>query len=350
MNVKELIRAVKVSYKIKRPLLALSSPGVGKSSAVYQAASSLSKDYDSQFSVIEVRASTSNPAELSDIKAVIDGKVVDLQQDWVPTKEKVDRGECSSRGMIFLDEIADGTATVQSALQQLLLDRRLGGARLAEGWGTVAASNRAGDKAAAGRLSTALVNRCMTVTIDPDTEVFIQWGLSFGIVSDIIAFCRWRPSPWNFDPSAKNQNPAFCSPRSMHILSDLLKEDPNPHPELITGIIGDGVGSEFAGFLRIKDEDELPDLNAILRDPQQSMVPKKMDVAIATLYAVMARINDNNMVNALKYFSMNEIELAMAAFKDLYNQRPEMAVNRVVIDWMSRPENTRMLTFGFGEK
>lgn len=348
MNVKELINAIKLSYKIKRPLLALSSPGIGKSSAVYQAASSLAKDYGTQFSVIEVRAATSNPAELADIKAVINGKVVDLQQDWVPTCQKVGRHDCSRRGIIFLDEIADGTSTVQSALQQLLLDRRLGGAKLDEGWGTVAASNRAGDKAAAGRLSTALVNRCMTVTVDPDTEAFIQWGLSYGIVSDIIAFCRWRSSPWNFDPAAKNQNPAFCSPRSMHILSDLLKEDPNPHPELITGIIGDGVGSEFAGFLRIKDE--LSDINAILRDPQQSMVPKKMDVAIATLYAVMARINDDNMANALKYFSMNEIELAMAAFKDLYTQRPEMAVNRVVIDWMSQPENTRMLTFGFGEK
>lgn len=345
MNIEQAIKQIQVCYKINRPFLMLSSPGVGKSSSVYQAASQMSELYRTVFGVIEVRAATSNPAELADLKAVIDGKVVDLAQDWVPTKEKVERGECPERGLIFLDEIADGTATTQSALQQLLLDRRLGSARLAPGWGTVAASNRAGDKAAAGRLSTALVNRCITVTVEPDTDVFCRYAMANDFAYEVPAFCRWRPSPWDFNPAAKNLNPAFCSPRSMHILSDLLKEDPNPDPEMINGIIGDGVGSEFFGFLKLKDE--LPSIQQILSDPESVKVPKSTDVAIATIYALMARMDDKNSGNALRWFGRNKIEIATMAFKDVITTNRNLGQHPVVIEWMTQPENYKALTFDF---
>jgi hypothetical protein len=345
MNIEKALETIKLSYKIKRPLLMLSSPGIGKSSSVYQAASQMSEEYGETFSVIEVRAATSNAAELADIKAVIDGKVVDLAQYWVPTKEKVAAGLCAKRGLVFLDEISDGTTTVQSALQQLLLDRRLGSARLADGWGTVAASNRQSDKSAAGRLSTALINRCMTVTVEPDTDSFVKWGLKYGIHPDVIAFCRWKRTPWNFDPTSKNANPAFCSPRSMHILSDILHEIPDPDFELITGTVGDGVGSEMSGFLKLKAE--LPNLDEIIRDPHGAKVPKRMDIAVAVLYALIGRITDKTVGNILTFLARNPIEIAMAAFMDVCTQKPELVHNKVVQEWMCDKRNTEIISMGY---
>jgi len=347
MNIDGALKGIKMSYKIQRPILMLSSPGVGKSSSVYQAASQLSGEYGETFSVIEVRASTSNPGELGDIKFVVDGEVKDAAQGWIPTDEKVANGECSARGIIFLDEISDGTLSVQSALQQLLLDRRLGSARLAKGWGTVAASNRGSDKAAAGRLSTALANRCIVVTVEPDTDCFVKWGFEYDIHIDVIAFCRWKRSPWQFDPSSKSANPAFCSPRSMHILSDILKSDPAPDFEFITGTIGDGVGAEFSGFLRLKAE--LPNLDQIIKDPDSVSVPRSMDVAIATIYALMGRITDKSLVNIVRYFGKNVTELATMAFKDLCITHPEVISSQDLQEWMSRPENYNLLSYGFSK-
>ena len=57
MNIEKALETIKLSYKIKRPLLMLSSPGIGKSSSVYQAASQMSEEYGETFSVIEVRTS-----------------------------------------------------------------------------------------------------------------------------------------------------------------------------------------------------------------------------------------------------------------------------------------------------
>lgn len=345
MNIEKLIDTVKLSYKIKHPVLALSSPGTGKSSSVYQAASQLAEQHGETFGVIEVRAATSNAGELGDIKYVVNGEIREAAQGWIPTNEKVANGECLSRGLVFCDEISDSTATVQSALQQLLLDRRLGSARLADGWGTVAASNRQSDKAAAGRLSTALINRCMTVTVEPDTDSFVKWGYKYGIHPDVIAFCRWKRSPWNFDPTNKNANPAFCSPRSMHTLSDILHEVPDPDFELITGTVGDGVGSEMSGFLKLKAE--LPNLDDIIRDPHGAKVPTRMDIAVAVLYALIGRITDKTVGNILTFLARNPIEIAMAAFMDVCTQKPELVHNKVVQEWMTRSENVRIISMGY---
>lgn len=345
MNIEKLIDTVKLSYKIKRPVLALSSPGIGKSSSVYQAASQMSAEYRETFGVIEIRASTTNPGELGDIKYVVNGEVNDAPQSWIPTNEKVTKGECLSRGLCFLDEVCDSTLAVQSALQQLLLDRRLGSARLADGWGTVAASNRQSDKSAAGRLSTALINRCMTVTVEPDTDSFVKWGLKYGIHPDVIAFCRWKRTPWNFDPTSKNANPAFCSPRSMHILSDILHEIPDPDFELITGTVGDGVGSEMSGFLKLKAE--RPNLDEIIRDPHGAKVPKRMDIAVAVLYALIGRITDKTVGNILTFLTRNPIEIAMAAFMDVCTQKPELVHNKVVQEWMTDSRNVKIISMGY---
>lgn len=346
MNVEQLINTVLIGYKSRRPVLALSSPGIGKSSAVYQAASRLSEEYGESFGVICIRAATSNPAELADIKYVVDGVVRDAVQDWVPTQAKVEVGLVPKRGLIFLDEMADNTAMVQSALQALLLDRRLGSAVLADGWGTVGASNRQTDKAAAGRLSTAVINRCLAVTVEPDTDVFLSFAMKNNLHFAVQAYCRWKPNCWNFDPQAKRANPAFCSPRSMHILSDFLYVDERPMDEVVTGIIGDETGTEVCGFLEILSE--LPDLNAIINDPVKHPIPKRLDVAIAAIYALIDRARRNNSLlpAVLSYVSRldQSVELATAAIKDLLRVDTKVAIHPAVQRWISDPKNVRILS------
>lgn len=342
MNVNELINVVKLGYKVQRPVLAMSSPGLGKSSAMYQAASQLSAEYGSTFGMVEIRAASSNPSDLADVKYVVDGVVHDAPQAWFPTEEKIDSGRCQECGIIFLDEIADGTPAVQSVLQRLLLDRKLGSLTLAPSWGTVAASNRQADKAAAGRISTALINRCITVTVEADTSAFVQWGLTHDIAPEILAYVRWRPSCWNFDPKMRNANPAFCSPRSMHILSDVLKAMPNASLEIIAGIVGDGVGAEFYGFRDIVNE--LPDLDKIIKNPDKVAAPKKVDVAIATIYALMSRINEDNADNILKFYARLDPEIAITGVRDLLvNHRDLVTQQPAFRTWASSKTITTLL-------
>ena len=346
MNIKQLKKLIKTSYAIKRPVLALSQPGIGKSSAVYQCAGELSKEYDSTFGVYEIRASTTNPAEVADIKYVEKGVVKDAPQDWFPTDEKVKQGKCPERGFIYLDEIADSTPTIQSALQRLLLDRKLGSLQLAKGWHTTASSNRQTDKAAAGRISTAAVNRCITVGVEVDTDAWVDWALSNAVHASVVAYSRWRSGCWDFDPSRKTANPAFCSPRSAHILSDYIKYESQPDFDVINGIVGDGVGSEFFGFLRIVND--LPDLKQVLKQPDKHPIPKEMDVAIATMYALIAMADEKNVGQIVKYVVRNEMELTVMALKDLLapSRFPGIVMSPELTKWGMTPRHIALLSGG----
>lgn len=291
----------------------------GKSAAVHQFVESLSTD-DAPAGLIEIRGASLSPIEMADISYVDGGKVKSAPQDYLPTNEKVKAGECPRVGVIFLDEMGDAMLSVQSSLQRLLLDRKLGSVTLADGWHCMAATNRAKDKAAAGRISTALLNRCMTATLEPDADATFVWGQKNDMDYRVLAFMRFRPDcVADFDPSRRTDNLAFCSPRSLEITSDALAHmgslDTAFQSEIINGILGDGVGSEFSGFMRIMND--LPNLDDILKDPENYKIPDKVDVSYATIGALTNRASKNNLSDIMKYFIRFGTELAVVAVKDL---------------------------------
>ncbi len=297
----------------------------------------MGKEYGSPFGIIEVRGASSSPAELAQIKYVSDGVVLEAEQDWVPTNEKIARNLCPERGIIFCDELPASLPAVQSTLQRLFLDRKLGNLTLAEGWYVVAAGNRAKDKSASGNLSRAFQNRCMMITVVPDPDVFFDWGLEYGIDHRVLSFVRWRPECVNDGLEVhKGENQAFCSPRSLHIASDVLAES-GGYPEtliseLMTGTLGDGRGSEFNGFLRVMND--LPDLDQILKNPEEYPVPTKVDVAWATIGALSNRVEDKkNLVPVMKYFVRLPTELSVVAVKDLAKREKAVYHTEQFIKW-----------------
>lgn len=342
MNINDYKTILKHSYEIKRPVYCHSAPGCGKSSAVQQVAEELSIDYDVPFGVIEVRGASSSPAELADIKYVSKDTVCEASQKWLPTNDKANWGDCPARGVIFCDELTDSMKSVQSTLQRLFLDRKLGSLTLADGWMVTSAGNRVKDKAAtSGQVSRALLNRCISVSVEPDVEEFYTHGLNIGIDYRILAFVRFRPNAiMDCLTTHKGDNQAFCSPRSLHITSDSLKAKHSlPEAlrmEAITGILGDGVGSEVNGFLRVMDD--LPDLADLLNNPKTYGISHKIDVLWATIGALVARVNKQNLTAIMQYFIRLPPEMATVAIMDLtkvhkgaYNtpEFAEFAVNNV---------------------
>ena len=338
MNILQAKNTIKRGYRINRPVLLLSSPGIGKSSAIFQCCTELGKEFDTPFGMIEVRGASSSPSELAAIKYVAKGEVQEAEQAWVPTEEKVKAGECSERGIIFCDEISDSMKAVQSTLQRLFLDRKLGGLTLAKGWYVAAAGNRAKDKAASGNLSRAFINRCITVTVLPDPDVLFDWGLVNEMDHRTLAFLRFRPDCINDGLEVRRtENQAFCSPRSLEIASDILKGDmvePAPEAEMMemmTGTLGDGVGSEFTGFVRIMDE--LPDLDKILADPENYPIPTATDVSYATIGALTNRAKPKNVQKIMKYFVRMGTELSVVAIKDLAKMEKSVFTTKEFISW-----------------
>lgn len=291
MNVNEAKDAIKVAYEANVPLFLSGQPGVGKSTCVYQIADEIFSGKDS---VIELRGSTADPSEIADVKFVVEGKLVNIPQDWVPTEESVKAGRHPERGIVFLDELLDAPTLIQSGFQQFVLDRRLGSAILAEGWYPLAASNRRSDQAAAGKLSTALASRFMHITAEHDLETTIKYAYKKNWNPMIPAFLRWRPELLNtFNPSRSSTEYAYACGRSWESASKLLSVktpiSDDIRVQLLQGTIGQGPAAEFLGFERTYKS--IPNMDEIRRSPATASVPDDPSVVYAVIGNLLHKID-----------------------------------------------------------
>lgn len=133
------------------------APGIGKSSIVRQIAEA------KNLPIVDLRASLLDPTDLRGIPMIRNETSVWCPPSFLPKPS-------DKPGILFLDEINAAPPLVQAALYQLILDCRVGEYVLPDGWKIIAAGNRREDKAVTFRLSSALANRFIHLTLDVDAD------------------------------------------------------------------------------------------------------------------------------------------------------------------------------------
>ena len=173
-----------------------------------------------------------------------------------------------------------------------MLDRALGEYRLPDGWTVFAAGNREGDRAVTSRMSSALANRFVHLSFEPDLDDWSRWAMGQAdLRPEVVAFLRWRPDLLHrFEPAEK----AFPSPRAWASVSHILAATPPAEIEfaLYEGTVGRGAAIEFTGFLRVFRS--LPSLDGILLNPATAPVPDEPSALCAVATGLARRATDQN--------------------------------------------------------
>ena len=227
-----------VSKSILNSLMIWGPPGVGKSSIVKNIAS------NNNLALVDLRLSQLSPTDLRGLPGVEDGKSKWYVPEFMPTK---------GSGILFLDEINMAPPAMQGVAQQLILDRKIGNYAVPKDWFVWAAGNQKEDKAAVFQMPSALSNRFIHLTIDPDWKSFNDWGLSNGISEQILAFLSFRPPLLH---KIDANSPAWPSPRSWTAADNLFRAGLTIEPAV------GHVGAEFDTYTAIYSS--LPDFQRIL--------------------------------------------------------------------------------------
>ncbi len=236
------------------------------------------------------------------------------------------------RGILFLDELNAAPPLVQAACYQLILDRRLGEYQLPAGWTIVAAGNRESDRAVTHRMPSALANRLVHLDFDADLEDWISWAQNHDISPRLLAFLRFRPKLLHaFDP--KKNEKAFPSPRSWEFVSRILtaRPDPDTTQAIVTGAVGQAAAAEFIGFLRICDD--LPDVDALLRDPQRAQLPEDPAVVYALCESIARRANDDVMGEFVQLANRLPAEFGVLLMRNAVAVQPSIVETQAFGDW-----------------
>lgn len=269
-----------ISQNIKISTMIWGAPGIGKSSIVAQ----LAQEHKINF--VDVRLSQLAPTDLRGLPVAEDGISTWYPPEFLPREGK---------GILFMDELNMAPPALQGVAQQLILDRRVGSYVVPKDWYVWAAGNRKEDRAAVFDMPAPLANRFLHLQVEVDFDSFKTYALEKQVHEQIIAFLSFRSTLLHkLDP----QQPAWCSPRSWVMASDLHYGGLD-----IASAIGTGAAAEFAAYIILYEN--LPNLEAILQGNGNGIAfPEEPSVRYATTTGLTVRANDANQAyNAFNWLS-----------------------------------------------
>jgi len=245
----ELIYNLDQAYKLKQATLVYGDPGIGKSAIVLefamQKAKELGKKFfnwhdnktvaDSEtlanvmefpekyFVFIDIRAAQLNPEDLVGIPDIGDSRpYLSMKQPkwvWFLSQPAAD-------GVLFLDELNQGTEHVLKAMFQLVLDRQVAGTRLSNHFSLVGAGNLGGQYNQP--IPIALTNRFRVLVMKADPQEWLNWALTRDengnkrADESIINFVKSDPGNNFYVKPDKDPNNPFATPRSLVSLSKAI--------------------------------------------------------------------------------------------------------------------------------
>lgn len=324
------------------------SPGVGKSSIVFQVAKELEEEFDIEIEVIDVRLSCMEASDVQGIPHNADtgefyespnGTVVPKKEmitstpHWFPTNP-------NKFYILFFDEITNSSVSVQHAAYRILLDRSIqNGNKLPDTCAIVAAGNLKEDKTGAKPMLPAAANRFgVHLEIDKDRllESFVAYAMNNNFHRSIVGYLQWKPTSL-FDISTGDTGGAFATPRSWEFVNNHMK-NPRLYEALldmaIAGAIGTGVAVDFAGFREY--EGLLPDFTKIRSGEETYEFPMgeegiKFAVTTALSYEILdilgmenvnaAKVEMDNLVNIIKGVP---VEMLIVMFRSLSVDKSKM--------------------------
>ena len=299
---------------VKNPnqaVFVMGAVGVGKSMTTKQVADELGWEF------IDIRLSL---LDATDLRGLPDIDKEKRETYW--TKPVFLPPEDYDKNIIlFFDEFSNANASIQNACLQLVLDRAIGEYKLPPKARIVCGGNGLNDGAFVFKLSSALGNRFINIEFETDYEDWKSWAYENKINPLVIAYHNWTKGEKLHSFSNDNNVRAFASPRTWAFVGlpngimDLGLENGTLY-EVIKGALGEGVGTEFYGFMKIYRD--LPNPNDIL-EHKKNIVPEESNIMYALVSALINSVREKKeyLDRLIEYTYKIPTEFAVLLMKDI---------------------------------
>ena len=292
-------------------------PGVGKSQSIRELAKILKESTNKNVVITDVRLILFNPIDLRGIPTANEDKTLAV---WLKPKIFDMDDSNDTINILFLDEISSASPSVQAAAYQITLDRKVGEHKLPINCIVIAAGNRVTDKAVAYQMPSALANRFLHLEIEANFDSWNKWAIENDINQKILGFLKFRPKYlYTFDNTTTSL--VFSTPRTWELVSNILNnvsDDVNMVFDLISGLVGTGIATEFKGWVRVYKD--LPDINDIF-DGKDVSVPSNTDTIYALTsamvsYAKKYKDDLNKIANSIRFAEKLPPDFSLILLKD----------------------------------
>lgn len=285
---KQLFSFLQTAIPNRLPVLITGAPGIGKTDVVRQACAAAGAE------LITTHPVVSDPTDYKGMPAITTGADGTPEAKFLPFNDLTALIHADRPTVYFLDDLGQAPPSVQAAVMQLLLARRINGHAVSDQVTFFAATNRRQDRAGVQGLLEPVKSRFATIVeLEVDLDSWCQWALAHDIPAEIISFTRFRPGLLHdFQPTNDLTNSP--SPRTLHNVARLMQAGVTKELEytLFAGAAGEAFAAEFLGFLKIFRS--LPSPDAVLLNPNNHVIPTDPATCYALCGALARRASENN--------------------------------------------------------
>lgn len=296
MRISEAKECIKELYLNTRTVTALiSERGVGKTSAYKQCADELEIGYiDLYAAALEGPDFMGLPA-----KDLEKGITRYLAPQFLPTKAAIENGLYPEKGLLVLEEINRVPSDTISVLYPLLLESKINGHDLGEGWKIGVTMNPDTMSYLVNALDDAMLDRFISISVDPFIDDYIAYSRENSGNEQVMNFLIAHPdmllvtNKGNQSSSMKKTPTPRGWTKVQEIMNTCqLKE--NLLTELIAGIVGPIAAATFVGFMK-NSSMEIPSTSMMVTDykVEQAKVRALVEAKeVSILSKVMEKLMD----------------------------------------------------------
>jgi len=319
MNAKQLKETLKKTVKAGLPVLVKGAPGIGKSDIIAQVAKELKYDLIISHPVV------SDPTDYKGLPGIVNGKA-----EFLPFGDLRNLIEAKKSTIAFLDDVGQAPAVVQAALMQLILARRVNGKKVSDKVVFIAATNRREDRAGVTGILEPVKSRFATIIeLQPTADEWIEWAFENDMPAELIGFISFRPSLL-YEGKATADIVNHPCPRTIAYAGKLINIGIDDI-ETLAGAVGEGCAVELVGFMQVYKS--LPNISAILTDPNNAKVPTEPAALYAIVSTLVDKITKDNANKVLKYGNRLPADFSVLLVRDSIRKEPKVQNTKGFIQW-----------------
>lgn len=272
---------------------------------------------------------------------------VDLPKSYLPVykptgnKEVDDAADkACGEGLIFLDELSQAKAAVQSVMLKLVNERKLGeDYALGSGWAIIAASNREDDEVGGYDLNSALLDRFDVVNYEPCVKTWRKWAEKHDYMNAHILDWLEQNEKYFYYKNPDQNVLKLCSPRDweaaclrLATYARTAEEEGFNLTDIPDSVIkrsiwlacGADVAIAFMEYVKLIRTIDIKELEKVWTKPKDAPLPKKEGATykVDLMYIITTQIlagkktqpTPEEWANACTYFARLDSESAAGKF------------------------------------
>ena len=275
----------------KRRILAVGAPGVGKTFGAMEAAQILGMEFIGMCSALE------DPSTIRGYPARGEnGEATHCLFDGIARAFKA-----QAPTLLFFDDLGMSSESTMRSIVRLVQFGEIDNRRLPDCVVIGAATNDVGHGAGVYGMIEPLKSRFHSIVeVETDVDAVVSYGLSKGWHIGVLAFLRNSPASLHDWKPCKSMKIDGACPRGWEAVSEWLNLGIDD-PEVIAGCVGKGQAAQALAFIGLQNE--LPDIDAILLDPDSAPVPENPSARYLVSMALASRINAQSFGQVRKYLT-----------------------------------------------